>query len=228
MPILIAIVVLLAIFFAPQLWVRYTLRRYKTPREDFPGTGGELAQHLIERFELTAVKVEQTKEGEDHYDPVAKMVRLSPSHYGVKSLTAIAVAAHEVGHAIQHHRQEPLLNLRSRLAVIAHHLQRGAAIMLIAMPVLTLLTRSPALGLIMLILGITSMGSAVVLHFITLPVEIDASFNKALPILREGNYINAQDEKAARRVLRAAALTYVAAAMASLLNLWRWLALLRR
>jgi len=228
MPILFAILLVLIIFFAPQWWVRYTFRRYKTPRADFPGTGGELAQHLIERFALTEVKVEQTKEGDDHYDPVAKMVRLSPSHYSIKSLTAIAVAAHEVGHAIQHHRQEPLLSLRSRLAIVAHTLQRIAAGMLIALPVLTLLTRSPGLGLLMLVMGITSMGSAVLLHLITLPVEIDASFNKALPILREGNYINAADEQAARRILRAAALTYVAGAMASILNLWRWLALLRR
>jgi Zn-dependent membrane protease YugP len=76
--------------------------------------------------------------------------------------------------------------------------------------------------------GIASMGAAAIVHLVTLPVELDASFGKALPILSRGNYISAKDEAAVRRILRAAALTYVAASLASLLNVWRWIALLRR
>jgi uncharacterized protein len=228
MPILLLILILLAIFFLPQWWVNYTLRRYRTPREDIPGTGAELAQHLIQRFELGDIKVEQTTEGNDHFSPLERAVRLSPSNYHVKSLTAIAVAAHEVGHAIQHHRGETLIQLRTRMAGFAHTGQRLGAALMFGIPVIMLVTRAPSLGMLLAVAGLLSMGSAVLLHLITLPVEIDASFHKALPILRQGNYIQAQDELAVQRILRAAAYTYVAGALASLLNLGRWLALLRR
>jgi Zn-dependent membrane protease YugP len=84
------------------------------------------------------------------------------------------------------------------------------------------------IGVLMFLAGIASMGVATIVHFVTLPVEYDASFNKALPILIKGNYIDEKDRPAARRILKAAALTYVAASLASLLNLWRWIAILRR
>ena len=76
------------------------MRRYSTEQSEIPGTGGDLAKHLIERFSLTDVEVEVT-ELRDHYDPIEKKVRLSQKHYESKSLTAIAIAAHEIGHAIQ-------------------------------------------------------------------------------------------------------------------------------
>ncbi len=105
--------------------------------------------------------------------------------------------------------------------------QVGAGAMLL-LPVVMLVTRVPAAGLAMAVIGLASMGSATLVHLVTLPVEIDASFGKALPILRQGRYVQAADEKAVRRVLRAAALTYVAGSLASLLNLARWFAFLRR
>ena len=92
--------------YAPQLWIRYTMRRFGKDIPAMPGTGGELAQHLVDRFELSGVTVETTEEGQDHFDPSTPAVRLSPSIYEGKSLTAVAVATHEVGHAIQFHRQE--------------------------------------------------------------------------------------------------------------------------
>ena len=228
MPLLLVILLLLAILFLPQWWVQRTFRRYQSPRDDIPGTGAELAQHLITRFELGEIKVEQTTEGNDHFSPVERAVRLSPSNFNMKSLTAIAVAAHEVGHAIQHQRGEALIQLRTRLALFAHTTQRLGAVLLVGVPLIMVVVRAPSLGILLGVAGLLSMGSAVVLHLITLPVEIDASFNKALPILRDGNYIQAQDEVAVQRILRAAAYTYVAGALGSLLNLWRWLALLRR
>lgn len=228
MPILLAILIILAIFFLPQWWVQRTFRRYRIPRDDIPGTGAELAQHLITRFELGDIKVEQTTEGNDHFSPTECAVRLSPSNYSVKSLTAIAVAAHEVGHAIQHHRGETLIQLRTRLALLAHTTQRIGAALLIGVPLIMILVRAPSLGILFGVAGILSMGSAAILHLITLPVEIDASFHKALPILRQGNYIQPQDDIAVQRILRAAAYTYVAGALGSLLNLGRWLTLLRR
>ncbi|MDH5784354.1 MAG: zinc metallopeptidase [Chromatiales bacterium] len=226
MPYLIILLLLIALIFGPQWWASYTFRRYSKTREEFPGSGGELAEHLLKRFEISAV-VEQTEKG-DHYDPNDRMVRLSPDNFSGKSLTAIAVAAHEVGHAIQHKNSEPLLATRSRLIIFAQRAEKIGAILMFAIPIVALITRLPHSGILLFLLGFGSMALATVVHLVTLPVEWDASFNKALPILREGNYIDKRDERAVRRILQAAALTYVAASLASLLSLARWLTFLRR
>lgn len=227
MPYLIILIAIVGLIFGPQWWAQYTFRRYNKARDDIPGTGGELAQHLVKQFEIHGVTVEETDKG-DHYDPSDRVVRLSPDNFNGRSLTAVAVAAHEVGHAIQHHKKESLLATRTRLVVMAHMAEKVGAALMFAIPIVTLITRIPQSGLLMFLLGFASMGMATLVHFITLPVEWDASFNKALPVLKEGNYIEKKDERAIRQILRAAALTYVAASLASLLNLARWLAFLRR
>lgn len=218
---------ILAALMGPRLWTAYLMRRYRREREDLPGTGGELAQHLLTRFQIHGVGVEATDLG-DHYDPDARMVRLNTAHFDSRSLTAVAVAAHEVGHAIQHYRKEPGFRLRDRWVRIAATAERYGAFAMMGAPVLTLLTRHPAPGILLLLVGLASLGGRTLVHLITLPVELDASFGKALPILREGRYLATQDEPVVRRLLRAAALTYVAASLASLLSVWRWLRILRR
>lgn len=229
MPVIIAIVLLLGLLFGPQLWARYTFKRYSKQRKDIPGTGGELARHLVRQYKMDKVKVEHAEEGTgDHYDPQSQTVRLSADNYNGRSLTAIAVAAHEVGHAIQHHRNDGMLTTRTRLVEISHRIQKLGMGMLVVLPVLAIVSRSPLLGLLSVLAVLASMGTATVIHLITLPVELDASFNKAMPILTKGQYISREDIPAVRRILRAAALTYVAGSLASLLNLWRWLAVLRR
>ena len=216
----------LALFFLPQWWVKTIMQRYNKTIKALPGTGGELAQHLINKYHLP-VTLEVTEQG-DHYDPQTKTVRLSEQYLNGKSLTAIAIAVHEVGHAIQDHKKDELLILRGKMVTASQGLQKlGAAIMFIA-PLMTLFSRSPLVGLIIALLGLISIGSSVVVHLISLPVEFDASFNKALPLLKEGNYVPERDLTAVRQVLLAAALTYVAAALAGLLNVWRWIALLKR
>ena len=90
----------LAVVLLPQLWVRFTLDKHAAERPDLPGTGGELARHLLNRFDLPNVKVEMTDKG-DHYDPKDKAVRLLKAHHDGKSLSAVAVATHEVAHALQ-------------------------------------------------------------------------------------------------------------------------------
>ncbi|MDH5600482.1 MAG: zinc metallopeptidase [Gammaproteobacteria bacterium] len=217
----------IAILFGPQWWAQYTFRRYAKPLDRLQGTGGELARHLLDRFDMSHVKVEKTDPDSDHYDPNDLAVRLSPNNFDNKSLTAVAVAAHEVGHAIQHHRKESLLAWRSRLAVFADSVQKFGVAAMMVMPVVTAVTRAPALGGFLFFIGIGSMFMATLVHLITLPVETDASFNKALPILEAG-YVEKEDMPKIRRILRAAALTYLAGSMASLLNLWRWIAILRR
>jgi len=223
---IIAFVGLLAAIYAPQYWVGHTMRRHSEHRPDFPGTGGEMAQHLVERFDLSGVGVEATDAG-DHYDPVARVVRLSQENYNGANLTAVAVAAHEVGHALQHHRGERGLALRQSLASFAMTTDKIASVFFIAAPVLALLLRAPIAFLGMAVIGIGLLSVRILVHLVTLPVEYDASFNKALPILREGGYLGDEDLAGARSVLKAAALTYVAGALMSLLNLARWVRILR-
>jgi Zn-dependent membrane protease YugP len=228
MYILLVILFLLLLVFGPQWWARYTFRRYAGGMPRIPGTGGELARHLLDRFGMSDVPVEKTGEGGDHYDPEQRVVRLGPDNYANNSLTAVAVAAHEVGHAIQHQRNDPKLALRHRLVRLAQTTQQVGAAAMFLQPVVMAITRAPSAGFLMAGIGFCSMAMATLVHLVTLPVEIDASFGKALPVLVEGNYIQPQDQLAVRRILRAAALTYVAGSLASLLNLARWLAFLRR
>lgn len=223
---IIGVFLLLIIFFAPQWWVTYIMQRYSKTINALPGTGSELAQHLIDEYQLP-VTLEITEHG-DHYDPETKTVRLSSANFNGKSLTAVAIAAHEVGHAVQDFRQDELLLLRGRMVKHSQRFEKlGAGVIFIA-PLLSLITHSPLLSLFFMLLGFLTIASSVVVHFISLPVEFDASFNKALPLLKEGNYVTKYDLIAVRQVLLAAALTYVAAALAGLLNVWRWIALLKR
>jgi len=228
MHVLLIILFLLLLVFGPQWWAQYTFRRYAEVLPRIPGTGAELARHLLDQFGMQDVPVEKTKQGGDHYDPEVRAVRLSPDNYDHKSLTAVAVAAHEVGHAIQHQRNEPKLALRHRLVKVAQTTQQLGAGAMFLLPVALAITRAPSAGLVMAAIGLGSMASATLVHLVTLPVEVDASFGKALPVLMAGHYIQPEDEIAVRRVLRAAAFTYVASSLASLLNLARWLAFLRR
>lgn len=227
MPFLIILILVILVLFAPQWWAQYTFRRYAKPLEKIPGTGGELARHLLDRFEMSHVKVEQTDNNNDHYDPTDKAVRLSPDNFSQRSLTAIAVAAHEVGHAIQDHQGEPLLAWRSRLAVLADAVQKVGAAAMVVTPLIAAVTRAPSASILLVVIGLGSMLLAAIVHLVTLPVEVDASFGKALPILEQG-YIQTEDKPIVRRILRAAALTYLAASLASLLNLWRWISILKR
>jgi len=100
MPLLIIGALLAILVYAPSFWVRRVMAKHSKEIAGLPGTGGELALHLIERFELTGIKVEETAANTDHFDPSGPAVRLSPLNLNGKSLTAIAVAALEVGHAI--------------------------------------------------------------------------------------------------------------------------------
>lgn len=225
--ILLAVIIGLLIFL-PAYWCRLTLSRHAKPRNDIPGTGGELARHLLDRLAIAEVKVEETTEGQDHYDPVSRTVRLSPSYYNGRSLTAITVAAHEVGHAIQHFQNFKWFTLRTRLAGFSRYAERIASYLLLGFPFITILGKLPHLGILMFICGLIIMVFPVILHLITLPVEWDASFNRALPILDKGQYLPENTLTKAQSILRAAALTYVAVSLSSLLNFYRWIALIRR
>ena len=217
----------LLLVFMPTLWVRWVMQRYSADLPDLPGTGGELAQHLIERLGLEGVGVETSDIG-DHYDPENRMVRLSEGNWSGKSLTAVAVAAHEVGHAVQHHQNDARLNARTKLIPIVTVLGQLSVGVLTVVPIIGLLTRHPAPTLLIAGIGLSGLLFRMLLHLVTLPTEWDASFGKALPVLTEGKYISPEQEKIVRRVLGAAALTYFAAALADAFNLFRWASLLIR
>jgi Zn-dependent membrane protease YugP len=220
---LVTFALVIILIYAPQFWINSVLKRYnRVPEDNFLGTGGELARHLLDRYELQEVKVEVTELG-DHYDPMARAVRLTKDKFEGKTLTAITVAAHECGHAFQHARAEPLFLMRTRLASSALWAQRVGSLLLFAAPFSVLITKLPSAALLNITGAILVMGFALLM----LPVEIDASFKKALPLLSTG-YLSEKQVPAARSILRAAAWTYVAASLSSLLNFWRWVAFLRR
>ncbi len=221
-------IILAITVYLPQLWVRTVMRRHSAERLDLDGTGGELAQHLLQRFELDGVSLEKTDPGKDHYDPQSKTVRLSPSNYDGRSLTAVAVATHEVGHAIQFHRQEKISRLRARYLPLAFTLKRIGIMVMMAMPLLAIVLRAPPLILAVIALSVVLQLLGALAYLIILPEEWDASFHKALPILIEGNYIDEKDLVAVTSVLRAAALTYFASALAEIVNIGRWLMLVLR
>lgn len=225
--VLLLIIVVLAVIFGPQWWIRRVSAKYAVNKADLPGTGGEFAQHLIARFQLEGVAVEKGVENGDHFDPQAKMVRLSPSNFNGKSLTAVAVAAHEVGHAIQHHRKESLMLWRGKFYPMLSKIERAGTWILMAVPLMVMLTHIPQLMLLVGVVGVGVMSCRLVFHLTTLPVEWDASFGKALPILEQGEYLHREDLPAIRQVLRAAALTYVAGALVDLLQFWRWIRFFR-
>ena len=216
-----ALVFLLALLFGPQWWVRHALARHGTERPDLPGTGAELARHLLDQAGLHQVTVELTGDG-DHYDPEAQAVRLLPDHHDGRSIAAVAVAAHEVSHALQHARGERAFALRFDLVRELAWVDRLATGILLLAPIVFMIAKAPALLALQIAAAIALFAIRIVVHVVTLPVEFDASFGKALPVLEQGGYLAAPDLPAARTVLRAAALTYVASALATLLNVVRW------
>ena len=181
----------------------------------------------MERLNLNDVKVEVTDTA-DYYDPSQKIIRLTENTCGRKTLTSVVVAAHEVGHAIQDQAGYKPLKTRTRMIATAQKAERIGAVIMMAIPVLAALTRAPSVGVMMLIGGLGTLGIPVLMHLLTLPTEFDASFKRALPLLSSGGYIPPEDLPAARKILTACALTYVANSLIGLLNVWRWIRILRR
>lgn len=226
MAILLPILILLLVLVLPGWWAHAVLRRHAGERSDLTDTGARLARRLLGENGLTEVRVEITEQG-DHYDPQARAVRLTRGNYHGHSLTAHTVAAHEVGHAIQDHRGYAPLAWRTRLVRFAQWAEKAGAVMMLLIPVLMLVSHRPGGGLLGFAVGAAGFLSAALVHLVTLPVELDASFRRALPLLA-GCGLKPADLAPARRILTACALTYVAASLSAMLNIWRWLAILKR
>lgn len=223
----VGIVLLFALIFLPQFWVKKVFGDYRGEREDFPGTAGQFAEHIIEKLSISEARV-KASDTNSHFDPESKVIALTPDTYHGNSLTDLTIAAHEVGHLIQAEQGSPWIRLRTALVKLSQKFERLGAFALIIMPFGTVLTRSPAVMILLTGVGVSGMLMRVLIHLITLPMELDASFGKALPLLKAGGYINDEDEPGVRRILWAAALTYLASALSSLLSVANWLRVLRR
>ena len=218
---------LLALIIGPGLWVKAVMARYSIPANRYPQTGGQFARELLDGLGLHHVATETTTAG-DHYDPISRTVRLSEANYKGRSLTAVTVAAHEVGHAMQDARGFKPLRWRTRLVKWVGPFEKLGAGILMLSPLTAIVTRTPIIGLLTLLGGFLTLASGAAVHLLTLPTELDASFGRALPLLARRRLLLPGDERGARRLLTAAALTYVAGSLASLLNIARWWAILRR
>ncbi|MBP0463172.1 zinc metallopeptidase [Roseomonas sp. PWR1] len=215
-----AVLLLLGLVFGPMAYVRWIMARHGADRPDLPGTGGELARHLLDEAGLHHVAVEPTDEG-DRYDPAAPAVRLSPEHLDGRSVTAVAVAAHEVAHAVQHRDGARLFGLRLALMRIVVPLRAVAIALMTVLPFGGAVAGAGHLVLPSILLAVAVFGLSILVQMVTLPLEFDASFTRALPAIDRGGYLAGPDVAAARSVLWAAALTYLASALLSLLQLTR-------
>lgn len=178
-------------------------------------TGAAVARRLLQEAGIDSVSVELTGgKLSDHYDPRAKVLRLSPQVYNSTSLAALGVAAHEAGHAIQHDVNYLPLQLRASFVPVA---QFGSTLSF-PLLIIGLLMGSPTLAQ----LGVWAFTAVVLFQLITLPVEFNAS-SRAVSLLAGGGYLTQEEVAPTRRVLNAAALTYVAAAITAILNLIRLL-----
>ncbi|NOY78391.1 MAG: zinc metallopeptidase [Calditrichaeota bacterium] len=200
-----------------QTKVKSTYAKYSKIPSSWGRPGYTLSESILHRNGIHDVEVEMT-EGvlSDHYDPLSKKVRLSPHNYEQSSVAAVSVAAHETGHAIQHHTGYAPLVWRHQI-LPAVNLGSSLSIPLFF---IGLIFSSPML----MDAGIILFSVVVLFQVITLPVEFNASA-RALQQLRAGGYLPAEEMEGAKKVLQAAALTYVAAATVSLMHLVRLLIL---
>ena len=210
-----------ALIFGPRLWVRHVLNQYHRGDDDVAMTAGELARQLLDRQQLHSVQVETTDMG-DHYDHHRKAVRLNRDKIDRKTLTAVTTAAHEVAHALQDASGYGPFVWRTRLVKVAQVAVEVGSVMLLAVPVTALVTRKPVPPVVVGTAAISVLGAGVATQLAALPSELDASFGRALPMLRDG-VISAGQARDARKILVACSLTYIASSLAAVLSLWPWL-----
>ena len=205
------------ILFLPSIWVNYVLRKNNEILSDMPFTGNQLGQKLLEENKLENVLIEPIKQI-DHYNPLEKKVHISEDKLNKKSITSIAVVAHEIGHAIQDKENYKPLILRQNLIEKTIIFQRiGSFLLVIGLPSIFAFTKSPLITFIAAMIIMGCLSTNVLIHLITLPVEFDASFKRALPILKK--YVPKENMKQCQSVLRAAAFTYLAQSIVSIFRL---------
>lgn len=197
-----------------QVKVNSTYNKYAKVRSRSGMTGAEAAQRILALSGIHDVRIEHIGgQLTDHYDPANKVLRLSDATYGSTSVAAIGVAAHECGHAVQHDKGYAPLKIRTALVPVAN-IGSKAGIPLI------LLGAILGMNQFLIQIGIWVFALAVLFQVVTLPVEFNAS-GRALSMLGSYGLMEPDETKGCRKVLQAAALTYVAAAASSILQLLR-------
>ena len=203
--------------FIPSLWVNYILKKYNKILPDMPFTGRELGNKILEEQKLNNVSINPIKQL-DHYNPIDKKIHISDDKLNKKSITSIAVVAHEIGHAIQDKENYKPLKLRQSLIERTMIFQRiGSFLLIIGLPSIFAFTKSPFITFIAALVIMGCLTTNVLIHLITLPVEFDASFKRALPILTK--YVPRENMYQCKSVLKAAALTYLAQSIVSIFRL---------
>mgnify|MGYP001167688257 CR=1 FL=1 len=215
---------LLILLFGVQGWTRKTLKEHAANRTDLPGAGGEFAQQLLSQHKLSHITVKSVPEWQDHYDSRNKSIGLSDANLTGRSLTALVVAAHEVGHAIQDKENYKPLRARQVLHQKGKKIEYAGSVILLTGGMVVSFLQNPLLLKGLALLVVPCMAFRVVTSLMSLPLELDASFKRALPFLRD--HLDRSDMVKARKILTACAFTYVANAASNLFNLWRWVALL--
>lgn len=214
----------MALIFGAQAWVKSTYGKYSQVPASRGLSGADVARHILNAHGLQDVRVEMT-EGvlSDHYDPRGKVIRLSRDIYYGESIAGTAVAAHECGHAIQHAKGYYPVVLRSALApVFGLGSSLGPLLIIFGLMLGTAGVLAPDLAWAVAWMGVAGYGLAVLFHLVTLPVELDAS-GRALTVLAGSNYLGTTEMPGAKKVLTAAAFTYVAAALYALMELAYWI-----
>ena len=200
------------------MWAQWKVKSSYTKWSNVPNSrgisGAQAARYLLDSNGLNNIQVEQSQGMlSDHYDPGAKVLRLSPQVYGVPSVASVGIAAHEMGHALQDKENYGALRLRSALVPVAN-IGSSFGIWIIIAGLLLQMTPLAWLGVIF-------FGAGFVFSLITLPVEFDAS-RRAMRMMDQSGLLAGQELAGAKEVLTSAAWTYIAAAAASLLTLLYW------
>lgn len=206
----------LILSFYAQFKVKSTFNRYSQVRSSRGFSGVDVATTILRRNGMGGtVNVEPVSGSlSDHYDPSSRKVRLSDTVYGNNSIAAIGVAAHEVGHAIQHNQRYGPLELRHKVVPVANFASSAS------FPILLLGFFMQSLNLIMV--GILLFSAVVVFHLVTLPVELNAS-RRAIAQLSESGLISSAEVPMVKKVLGAAAFTYIAATLSAIATLLYYL-----
>ena len=219
------IIILFVISILPMAWLNYVFKKNDAILINMPFTGLEFGETILNEIGLNDVKIEKSLTV-DHYDLSEKKVKVTKDRLSKKSLTAISIVCHEIGHAIQHKQKYKPLEQRTTLVKNTTWIsQLGSGLLMVGIPTI-LATGSYNLIKVCLLLVLLSLLIGIVVHLITLEVELDASFNKALPIIKDK--VPSEYHNACESILKAAAFTYVIGVVRNFISLrFIWLLLSR-
>ena len=213
---MIFLIVLFSLSILPVVWINYVFKKNDEILPNMPFNGIEFGNQLIKELELKDVCLEKTLIG-DHYDLDQKKVKVGEDRLRKKSLTSISIICHEIGHAIQHAENYTPLVTRTKLVKNTLWINKIAfAVIYIGLPIIFATGYLPLIKVCILLI-LLSLFIGVVIHLVTLEVELDASFNKAMPIIKKK--IPEVYHDSCRSILRAAAFTYVVGVFKNLISL---------